>query len=223
MALITRRKFRNFVRKEVAMKLYFSPDACSLSPHIVLRELGLPFTLVKVDNKAKKTADGSDFLAINPKGYVPVLELENGQRLTEGPAIVQYLADQKAAARLAPANGTFERYRLQEWLNFITSEIHKSFSALFNDAMPDAAKQISKDKIAQRFGQIDKTLSKQDYLLGADLSVADIYLFVVTRWSKHFDIDLDRWPALAKFMQRIEQRASVKAALNVESEARKAA
>lgn len=205
------------------MKLYFSPEACSLSPHIVLRELGLPFTLVKVDNKSKKTADGADFLAINPKGYVPVLELDNGQRLTEGPAIVQYLADQKADARLVPANGTFERYRLQEWLNFITSEIHKSFSPLFNEAMPEAAKAIFKDKIAQRFGLIEKTLAKQDYLLGANLSVADVYLFVVARWSRYFDIDLGRWPALAKFMQRIEQRAAVKAALNFESQAKKAA
>lgn len=205
------------------MKLYFSPEACSLSPHIVLRELGLPFTLVKVDTKSKKTADGADFLAINPKGYVPVLELDNGQRLTEGPAIVQYLADRKADAGLVPANGTFERYRLQEWLNFITSEIHKSFSPLFNDAMPDAAKAIFKDKIAQRFGQIEKTLAKQDYLLGANLSVADVYLFVVARWSRYFDIDLGRWPALAKFMGRIEQRASVKAALNAESQAKKAA
>ena len=205
------------------MKLYFSPEACSLSPHIVLRELGLPFTLVKVDGKSKKTADGGDFLAINPKGYVPVLELDNGQRLTEGPAIVQYLADQKPDAGLAPANGTFDRYRLQEWLNFITSEIHKSFSPLFNDAMPDAAKAIFKDKIAQRFGQVEKTLAKQDYLLGANLSVADVYLFVVARWSKYFDIDLGRWPGLARFMARIEQRASVKAALNFESQAKKAA
>ena len=119
------------------MKLYFSPEACSLSPHIVLRELGLPFTLVKVDNKTKKTADGRDFLAINAKGYVPVLELDDGQRLTEGPAIVQYLADLKPEAQLAPASGTFERVRLQEWLNFITSEIHKTYSPLFNPDKSD--------------------------------------------------------------------------------------
>jgi glutathione S-transferase len=189
----------------------------------VLRELGLPFTLVKVDAKAKKTAAGADFLAVNPKGYVPVLELDDGRRLTEGPAIVQYLADQKAGAGLVPANGTFERYRLQEWLNFITSELHKSFSPLFNEAMPDTAKAIFKDKIAQRFALIDATLAKQDYLLGANFSVADVYLFVVARWSKYFDVDLGRWPALAKFMDRIAERAAVKAALNAESQAKKAA
>jgi len=205
------------------MKLYFSPEACSLSPHIVLRELGLPFTLEKVDQKTKKTASGADFLRINPKGYVPVLELDDGQRLTEGPAVVQYLADRKPDAKLAPANGTFERVRLQEWLNFITSEIHKSFTPLFNPAVPDIAKAIYKEKIAERFALIETTLAKQDYLLGANLSVADVYLFVVARWSKNFDIELGRWPALAKFMDRMAQRASVKAALNVESQARKAA
>ncbi len=205
------------------MKLYFSPDACSLSPHIVLRELGLKFTLEQVDTKTKKTASGADFLRINPKGYVPVLELDDGQRLTEGPAIVQYLAERKPDAKMAPANGTFERARLQEWLNFITSELHKSFSVLFNASMPDAAKAIYKEKIAERFALIEATLAKQDYLLGPNPSVADVYLFVVTRWSKHFDIDLGRWPALAAFMDRMAERASVKAALNAESQARKAA
>jgi len=218
-----RASIRNFDRKEVAMKLYFSPEACSLSPHIVLRELGLPFSLEKVDTKTKKTASGLDFLRINPKGYVPVLELDDGQRLTEGPAIVQYLADRKPDSKLAPANGTLERTRLQEWLNFITSEIHKSFTPLFNASMPDQAKSIYRDKIAQRFALIDATLAKQDYLLGATASVADVYLFVVARWSKNFDIDLDRWPALARFMDRMAERASVKAALNAESQAKKAA
>ncbi len=134
---------------------------------------------------------------------------------------MQYLADRKPDAKLAPANGTFERARLQEWLNFITSELHKSFSALFNASMPDAAKAIYKEKIAERFALIDATLAKQDYLLGPNPSVADVYLFVVTRWSKHFDIDLGRWPALAAFMDRMAERASVKAALNAESQARK--
>jgi len=205
------------------MKLYFAPEACSLSPHIILRELNLPFTTIKVDTKTKKTADGGDFLAINPKGYVPVLELDNGQRLTEGPAIVQYLADLKPAAKLAPANGTWERTRLQEWLNFITSELHKSFSPLFNAEMPEAAKRIFKDKIAQRFSQIEPTLAKQDYLLGAQFTVADAYLFTVARWGKYFDFDYTRWPALAKFLDRVEKRASVKAALELESQAKKAA
>jgi len=205
------------------MKLYFSPDACSLSPHIVLRELGLPFTMVKVDTKTKKTADGGDFLLINPKGYVPVLELDNGQRLTEGPAIVQYLADLKPEAKLAPANGSFERTRLQEWLNFITSEIHKTFSPMFNAAMPDEAKAIFKEKLLQRFGQIAPTLEKQDYLLGAQFTVADAYLSTVLRWAKHFSIDLDQWPALARYMERIDARPSVKAALEAEAQMKKAA
>jgi glutathione S-transferase len=165
------------------MKLYFAPEACSLSPHIVLEELGLPFTLVKVDTKTKKTAGGRDFLAVNPKGYVPVLELDNGERLTEGPAIVQYLADLKPGAKLAPANGTFERTRLQEWLNFISTEIHKSYSPMFNAALPEAAKAIFKDKLIQRYTFVAATLDKQDYLLGSRFTVADAYLFVVTRWA----------------------------------------
>jgi glutathione S-transferase len=205
------------------MKLYFSPEACSLSPHIVLRELGLPFTLVKVDTKTKKTAAGGDFLAVNPKGYVPVLELDNGARLTEGPAIVQYLADRKPEAKLAPPNGTMERVRLQEWLNFISSEIHKTYSPMFNAAMPDAAKAIFKDKLIQRYGFVAAALDKQDYLLGSRFSVADVYLFVVTRWARHFDIDVNQWPALARFMERVGARASAMAALHVESQAKKAA
>jgi glutathione S-transferase len=205
------------------MKLYFAPEACSLSPHIVLEELGLPFTLVKVDTKTKKTAGGRDFLAVNPKGYVPVLELDNGERLTEGPAIVQYLADLKPGAKLAPANGTFERTRLQEWLNFISTEIHKSYSPMFNAALPEAAKAIFKDKLIQRYTFVAATLDKQDYLLGNRFTVADAYLFVVTRWAKHFDIDVDRWPALASFMERVAARASTITALQTELQAKKAA
>jgi len=206
------------------MKLYFSPDACSLSPHIVLNELGLPFTLAKVDMKTKKTADGRDFLAINPKGYVPALELDNGQVLTEGPAVIQFLADLKPGKKLAPANGTFERARLQEWLNFISSELHKSYSPLFNPDMPEAAKTLLKEKLAQRYAFIAKTLDQQDFLLGAQFSVADAYLFVVTRWARQFDLDVKkRWPSLARFMERVDARASVKIALNAESQAKKAA
>jgi len=205
------------------MKLYFAPEACSLSPHIVLEELGLPFTLVKVDTKTKKTAGGRDFLAVNPKGYVPVLELDNGERLTEGPAIVQYLADLKPGAKLAPPNGTFERTRLQEWLNFISTEIHKTYSPMFNAALPEAAKSIFRDKLMQRYAFVAATLDKQDYLLGSRFTVADAYLFVVTRWATHFDIDVDRWPALARFMERVAARASAITALQTESEAKKAA
>jgi len=205
------------------MKLYFAPEACSLSPHIVLRELGLPFDLVKVDTKTKQTADGSDFLAINPKGYVPVLQLDNGQVLTEGPAIVQYLADLKPEKKLAPANGTWERTRLQETLNFITSELHKGFSPLFNPSMPEAAKTLFKEKLGQRFSQLEPTLAKQDYLLGAQFTVADAYLFTVARWSNFVGIDLTQWPILAKYLARVENRASVKAALEAESRAKKQA
>ena len=205
------------------MKLYFAPEACSLSPHIVLNELGLPFTLVKVDMKSKKTADGRDFLSVNPKGYVPALKLDNGQVLSEGPAIIHYLADLKPEKKLAPANGTFERVRLQEWLNFITSELHKSYSPLFSAEMPDAAKAIFKDKLQQRYAFIAKTLDSQDYLLGTHFSVAAAYMFVVTRWAQHFDIDVDQWPSLARFMERVGARAAVRLALNAESQAKKAA
>ena len=205
------------------MKLYFAPGACSLSPHIVLRELGLPFDLVRVDLGTKKTADGADFKAINPKGYVPTLQLDDGRILTEGSAIVQYLADQKPDAKLAPASGTFERYRLQEWLNFISTEIHKSFSPLFNPAMPDAVKDIYKGKLAQRFDEIDGGLGEQDYLTGAQFTVADAYLYTVMRWSRAFQIDLAQWPALAKYFERVGARPAVKAAVDFEQAAKKAA
>ncbi|SFA85292.1 glutathione S-transferase [Collimonas sp. OK607] len=199
------------------MKLYFAPETCSLSPHIVLRELGLPFELVKVDNKTKLTADGRDFLAINPKGYVAALQLANGEVLTEGTAIVQYLADLKPEAKLAPPNGSWERVRLQEWLNFITGEIHASMSPLFNAAIPDGVKTIFKDKLVRRLGQIESTLAQQDYLLGAQFSVADAYLFTVLRWTAFFSIDLEQWQAIARYMENIGARATVKSALAAEA------
>jgi glutathione S-transferase len=204
------------------MKLYFSPGACSLSPHIVLHELGLPFDLIKVDMGTKKTSDGADFTAINPKGYVPTLETDDGRVLTEGPAIVQYLADLKSDAKLAPANGTFERYRLQEWLNFISTEIHKSFSPLFNQAIPAAVKEIYIDKLKQRFALVEATLSQQDFLMGSQFTVADAYLFTVSRWSHAFKIDLNQWPGIAKFFARVKARPAVKAALDAELAAKKA-
>lgn len=205
------------------MKLYFSPGACSLSPHIVLRELGLPFEAVKVDLGSKQTADGGDFKAINPKGYVPTLQLDNGQILTEGPAIVQYLADLKPEAKLAPANGSWQRYQLQEWLNFISTEIHKQFSPLFNAANPDSVKDAQKTKLAQRFGEISPLLEKQDYLTGSDFSVADAYLFTVLGWSKYFHIDLNQWPGIAGFVERVSARPAVAAAVEFEAQAKKAA
>jgi glutathione S-transferase len=210
-------------RKEIAMKLYFAPGTCSLSPHIVLNELKLPYTAVRVDTKTRKIADGGDYRAVNPKGYVPAIELDNGQRLTEGPAIVQYLADLKPESKLAPANGTFARARLQEWLNFIATELHKTYSPLFNASMPAEATAIFKDKLVQRYEFIAQALGKQDYLLGDHFTIADAYLYTVTRWAKHFDVDVNRWPALAKYMERVGARAAVKAAVEAESTAKKAA
>jgi glutathione S-transferase len=204
------------------MKLYYAPDTCSLSPHIVLRELGLPFTLVRVDNRTKKTADGGDFLAINPKGYVAALQLDDGQVLTEGAVIVQYLADLKPEAGLAPANGTWERVRLQEWLSFITSEIHAGFSPLFNPALPEEAKAILRDKLFRRFAVVEDVLQARDYLLEGGFSVADVYLFTLLGWTRFFAIDLGRWPAIAAYMRRIGVRPSVAAALAAEAPARAA-
>ena len=204
------------------MKLYFSPGACSLSPHIVLRELGLNFDAVKVDLASKTTADGADFKKINPKGYVPTLQLDDGRILTEGLAIVQYLADLKPEKKLAPANGSFERYQLQEWLNFISTEIHKQFSPLFNPANPDSVKDAQKTKLAQRFAEIAPVLDKHDFLTGKDFSVADAYLFTVLGWSKHFSIDLQQWPSIAKFVERVAARPAVVAALDFEAKAKKA-
>ncbi|AMW82019.1 glutathione transferase GstA [Pseudomonas yamanorum] len=199
------------------MKLYFSPNACSLASHIVLRELALPFELIRVDNQKKLTADGDDFLQINPKGYVAALQLDNGEVLTEGAAILQYLADRVPAARLAPANGSWERVRLQEWLNFVSSEIHGGLGVLFKDAIPDEVKALFKATLFKRFAILVQTLERQDYLLGAQYSVADAYLFVVLRWAGLFDIDLQQWPALAKFQQRISERPAVIAALAAEN------
>lgn len=199
------------------MKLYYAPATCSLSPHIVLRELDLPFELIKVNNKSKKTADDRDFLTINPKGYVAALELDNGQILTEGPIIVQYLADMKPESGLAPANGSWARLRLQEWLNFITSEIHAGSAPLFNAELPEEARQIIREKLFRRFAYLDTTLSTTDYLTGTSFSVADAYLFTVLGWCACFSIDLNRWPALAGFMTRIERRPAVQAALSAEA------
>ncbi len=198
------------------MKLYYSPGACSLSPHIVAREAGLPLTLVRVDTKSKKTANGDDYWAVNGKGYVPTLELDDGGRLTEGPAIVQYLADRVPQKQLAPAHGTMERYRLQEWLNFITSEIHKQFSPLFDASMPDEVKTKLRDKLAGRFDWIVKQLGDRPYLMGSTFSVADAYLFTVLNWSKWTGIDMSRWPVLQEYVARVAARPEVQAAMKEE-------
>jgi glutathione S-transferase len=200
------------------MKLYYAPHACSLAPHIVLRELDLSFELIRVDNTTKRTASGEDFLAINPKGYVAALQLDNGQVLTEGPAILQYLADLRPEANLAPVSGTFERVRLQEWLNFISTEIHGGLGWLFSAQFPDEVKVLIKEKLFKRFVVLSQTLERQDYLMADGFSIADAYLFTVLRWAHLFAIDLNEWPALAWFQTRVDQRQTVKAALAAESE-----
>ncbi|EQA4234932.1 glutathione transferase GstA [Serratia marcescens] len=199
------------------MKLYFAPDACSLAPHIVLRELALPFTLIRVNNRSKRCADGEDFYCINPKGYVAALQLDDGNVITEGPAIVQYLADLRPERRLAPPPTAFERVRLQEWLNFITSEIHSGAAPLFNDALPDGTKTLLRDKLRRRLGYLAQALAPQSYLLGTHFSVADAYLFTVLRWMARFEISLSEWPPLQHYVARIAERASVRAALEAEA------
>jgi glutathione S-transferase len=200
------------------MKLYYSPGACSLSPHIVLREAGLPFDLVKVDTKSKKTDKGDDFSAISPKGYVPVLELDNGERLTEGPAIVQYIADQVPQKKLAPPNGTLERARLQEWLNYTTSELHKGFGQLFVPYTPEDLKPKVKEQVKNRLAYVDQVLqkSKSAYLLGDTFSVADAYLFTVTNWSGFVGVDIKDLSRLGELLNRVRERPAVAAALRAE-------
>jgi len=198
------------------MKLYYAPGACSLSPHIVAREAGIPIQLQKVNTKDKSMEGGGDFWQVNPRGYVPVLELDNGERLTEGPAIVQYLADQKPDSGLAPKPGSLERYRLQEWLNFLTSEVHKQFSPLFKPNTPEDYKPIAKQNIATRFDWLDKQLAGKDYLLGKQFTVADAYLFVLTNWTKPTQIDLAKWPNIQAFNKRVAARAKVKEAMQFE-------
>jgi glutathione S-transferase len=198
------------------MKLYYAPGACSLSPHIVLRESGLPFDLEQVDNKEKKTKSGQNFWDVNPKGQVPVLELDEGGRLTEGPVIVQYLADKKPGSGLAPACGTPDRYRVQEWLNFTTSELHKSFGPIFRPTTPEEYKKISKENLGKRFDWLDKQLADRQYLMGDKFTIADAYLFTVLRWSPRIEIDLGRWPNLKAYVDRVAARPKVREALQAE-------
>lgn len=198
------------------MKLYYSPGACSLSPHIALREAGLAFEPVLASTKSHKLQDGSDYYGINPLGYVPMLELDDGTRLREGPAIVQYIADQVPNKNLAPANGTLPRYRLQEWLTFIGTEIHKTFSPLFNPAMPEEAKAISRDKLASRFAWVDGELKNKPYLMGDSFSVADGYLFTVSNWAKPMNIDLAPYPNLVAYRERVAARPAVQEAMKAE-------
>lgn len=198
------------------MKLYYSPGACSLSPHIALLEAGLPYDLVKVDVRAKKLENGDDFLQVNPKGQVPVLELDLGEFVTEGPVIVQMIADQAAAKNLAPARDSAERYKLLEWLNFITTELHKNFSPLFQPVIPDEVKAFFKDRLMGKFKYADSKLAGQDYLMGKQFTVADGYLFVMLKWAERTGMDLSALKNLMAFKDRVAARPKVQEALTKE-------
>ena len=198
------------------MKLYYSPGACSLSPHIALLEAGLPYDLVKVDVRAKKLENGDDFLKVNPKGQVPVLQLDSGEFVTEGPVIVQIIADQASAKNLAPARDSAERYKLLEWLNFITTELHKNFSPLFQPVIPDEVKSFFKDRIMGKFKYADSKLAGQDYLMGKQFTVADGYLFVMLKWAERTGMDVSALTNLTAFRDRVAARPKVQEALTRE-------
>lgn len=198
------------------MKLYFSAGACSLSPHIALREAGVPFELVAVDLRSKRLPDGSDFRAINPKGYVPALQLDDGRLLTEGSAIVQYIADSKPESKLAPPAGSFERYRLDEWLSYIGTELHKTYSTFFNPSATDDMRNAARERLSMRLEIVAKELDGKPFLLGNDFSVADGYLYTVLRWSQFANLDLSKWPSIQAFMERVSERPAVKQALEAE-------
>jgi glutathione S-transferase len=198
------------------MKLYYSPGTCSLSPHIALREAGLAFEPVLASTKTHQLADGTDYYQINPLGYVPLLELDDGTQLREGPAIVQYIADQAPLKNLAPANGTLPRYRLQEWLTFIGTELHRSFTPLFNASMPEEGKQIFRDRLDRRYAWLDAQLAGRDYLMADHFTVADGYLFAVTRWAKPMNINLSARPHVLAHHERVAARPAVQEALKVE-------
>ena len=198
------------------MKLFYKSGACSLSPHIILLEANLPFTLEKVDLATKKTEHGDDFLKINPKGQVPTLLLDDGSILTEGVAIVQFLADKVPGRNLIPANGTLARYHAIEWLNYIATELHKGFSPLFNPKTPDEFKEITKQKLFSQFKYLDGVLSKQQYVLGDHFSVADAYLFTILGWAKPMHFDLTPYSSLTAYIARVTERPTVQEALKVE-------
>ena len=198
------------------MKLYYSPGACSLSPHIALHEAGLAHTPVLASTKSHKLQDGTDYYGINPLGYVPLLELDNGERLREGPAIVQYIADQVPDKQLAPANGTLARYRLQEWLTFIGTELHKGFSPLFNPATPEEYKPVVRERLLQRLQWVDSQLAGKQYLMGDPFTVADGYLFTVTNWTQPTNLDISGLANLAAYRERVGARPAVQAAMKAE-------
>ncbi len=198
------------------MKLYFSAGACSLAPHIVLHETGLAFEAISAPTKTHKLADGTDYYSINPLGYVPLLVLDDGRQLHECAAIMQYLADQAPAKQLAPANGSFERYKLQEWLNFIATELHKGFSPLFTPGMPDEAKALARTRLEGRLKWVDGELAGRSHLMGELFTVADAYLFVVLGWSKYVGMDLSALTQISAFIARVAARPGVQGALRSE-------
>ncbi|BCF99893.1 glutathione S-transferase [Paraburkholderia sp. PGU19] len=198
------------------VKLYYSPGACSLASHIVAREAGIAIELVKVDFSSKRTQVGIDFLTINPKGNVPVLELDDGSFLTEGPAIIQFLADSKPERDLVPRNGAMSRYRLQEWLGFINSDLHTNYAPLFNPATPELIRSAKQEVLFKYYAFIERSLTSQQWLLGEQFSAADAYLFTVTNWARHVGLDLSRLPAITAFQQRVAGRPQVREALLAE-------
>ena len=198
------------------MKLYYSPGACSLSPHIALHEAGLAFEAIAAPTKTHKLADGTDYYSINPLGYVPLLVLGDGRQLREGPAIVQYIADQVPEKQLAPAAGTFERYKLQEWLTFIGTELHKGFSPLFTPGMPEEVKTAARTRLGGRLQWVEGQLAEHAYLMGQQFSVADAYLFTVVGWCRLVGVDISALHRLGEFMARMRARPGVQAALRAE-------
>jgi glutathione S-transferase len=203
-------------RRKLKMKLYYSPGACSLSPHIALLEAGLPYDLVKVDVRAKKLESGDDYLKVNPKGQVPALALDSGEVVTEGPVIVQMIADQAAAKNLAPPRDSAERYKFLEWLNFITTELHKNFSPLFSPALSDDTKAFFKDRLMGKFRYLDGQLAGRDHLMGNQFTVADGYLFVMLAWADRLKLDLSGLSNLMAYKARIAAREKVQEALSKE-------
>ena len=198
------------------MKLYYTPGACSLSPHIALLEAGLPYDLVKVDLRAKKLENGDDFLKVNPKGQVPVLALDSGELVTEGPVIIQMIADKAAGKNLAPARDSAERYKLLEWLNFITTELHKSFGPMFSPVLADEAKAFFKDRVMGKFKYVESQIAGRDYLMGSQFTVADGYLFTMLSWADRLKFDLSEMPNLLAYKARVGARPKVQEALTKE-------
>jgi len=198
------------------MKLYFTPGACSLAPHIGLREAGCDFDLEQVDLATKKTKSGADYTKVNAKGYVPALQLDNGEVLTEAPVILQYIADQKPESGLVPKAGTMERYREQEWLNFVTSELHKGFGVLFNPKMPEDYRPMAIERIGTRLDFLAKQLNGKSFVMGDKFTAADAYLFTVLNWAPHLKVSLDKWPTIQAYVGRVAARPQVQAALKAE-------